>query len=113
MNEEVRLFLKSLVDDKTLDYMIIAEAKTLLERDLKHQTRNIFRFYLKDSCWDRTELRIAIRERDIVRIIGEVYLNTEARNFLNENWQELNKIIDFLNEYLDELEKNIEEAKYE
>lgn len=111
MTKGLKCFLQALAKDEDQKPEIRAEAKTHLYESLKNKTIETYGHFLTSQYTDRKDLKKAIRKRDKITIVSELDYYEEVIKFINENWYEMDLIMDFLNEYLDELEKEKEEQE--
>ena len=72
------------------------EAKSVLIDSLKEKTLGIYKTSL---IWNN-DLKEAIKSGDKVKFIHESYFNVDARNFLKDNFSNIELIIETLQEHL-------------
>ena len=102
--EDYRKYVEKIMD-KGLSDILNNEGRTLLEEDFKQITIEFFQDYItEDRCWYDLNLVKAIKEKNRVGFIHNVYYDEKIKNFINNNWERLDKIIEILENYINEKE---------
>ena len=102
--EDYRKYVEKIID-KGLPDILNNEGRTLLEEDFKQKIIEFFQDYItKDKYWYDLNLVKAIKEKNRVDFIHNVYYDEKIKNFINNNWERLDKIIEILENYINEKE---------
>ena len=114
MNKELKEFLKTLKEKENLDVEIKQEIQKHLDIDFKEEVEKVFYRELACSSWGITsakEKREIFRTKDVIDIICYFKYYDEITNFFKEHFNELDKVIIFVNELIDEIEQSEIEIK--
>ena len=114
MNKELKEFLKTLKEKENLDVEIKQEIQKHLDIDFKEEVEKVFYRELACSSWGITsaiEKRKIFRTKDVIDIICYFKYYDEITNFFKEHLNELDKVIIFVNELIDEIEQSEIEIK--
>lgn len=106
--EKYRKFVKKLVDKESLDDDLDYEARDLLEEDFKDQVIDIWKVYFNYGSFKEAK-RKEIKTISKNEFIKYWCSTIDEEKFLEEHWNELDKVISILQDYIKELEA--EEAK--
>lgn len=110
MLEKYREFVQELVDKDCIENDDLAyTAIGLLEEDFKEQVIDLWDYSLT-SDWSKEEERKLIKKGNKFNIIHNIY-SDDKKKFIEEHWNEVDKIISILQDYIKELKA--EEAKEE
>lgn len=102
--EDYRKYVEKIMD-KGLPDILNNEGRTLLEEDFKQRTIEFFQDYItEDRYWYDLNLAKAIKEKNRVDFIHNVYYSERLKNFINDNWERLDEIIEILENYINEKE---------
>lgn len=102
--EDYRKYVEKIMD-KGLPDILNNEGRTLLEEDFKQRTIEFFQDYItEDRYWYDLNLEKAIKEKNRVDFIHNVYYSERLKNFINDNWERLDEIIEILENYINEKE---------
>lgn len=82
---------------------LVEEMKELLKEDFKEQIIDLWEYDL-DVSYSRERERKLIKEGTKIDFICEYHHSTDKRNFLEENWDNIDDIINVLREYIKVLE---------
>lgn len=112
MKKEIKVFLEHIVENlgkpSVSIHTIVDEAIELLKEDLKEEVINKFGYFLNEK-----ELKEAILKKDKVDFICYTVYRGSLKNFIKENWDRLDEIIDILKEHLEEHSEDYKEEKKE
>lgn len=102
--EDYRKYVEKIMD-KGLPDILNNEGRALLEEDFKQRTIEFFEDYItEDRYWYDLNLEKTIKEKNRVDFIHNVYYYEKIKNFINDNWERLDEIIEILENYINEKE---------
>lgn len=109
MKKEIKDLLIKLTDTNAPFYeieilKIREKAQELIQEDLKEEVLNIFADGLVSESNYYKDFKKAIRDKDKISFIYETKYYKEQSDFIRENWNELDKILEILNEEIKRLE---------
>ena len=119
-NKEYVNFIKKLVEENKLEGDALKEANEMLEKNFREEVIELFgiRYNYYCDCEDyRKEFyEIKKSKTNKVDLLSSNHLplyNYRKKEFLMENWNNIDKIIDVLDKYIQELEEKqkLEEEK--
>ena len=95
--EQYRDYVKKVLDT-TLSYDLNNEGKNLLERDFENKVINLYGKFFNKETWDYEEDIVEdIRNRDKLKFIKDIYYEgKEQKDFIINNWNKLDVIINIL-----------------
>lgn len=116
MKENIKDFLLNIVNEKPslfqkYDEDLKIKAQKLLDEDLKEETEQAFSCFYASEESIYSDLREIVRKNDKNRLVRKYGFYNCTENFINDNWNNLNKVIQFLKELIDEYDSKAKEEK--
>lgn len=102
MEQKIKEFLEEIAHEVVDISNLRIRAKALLNEDFKNEVKKIFKFVQYDNS-----LKTAIKSGSKIEFLHEVYFREEANNFVKNNFECLDDIIEVLQDYLKENEEAI------
>lgn len=117
-NKEYVKFIKKLVEENKLEGDALKEANEMLEKNFREEVISHFGWYYGYSydCEGYRRKFYEIKRSKTYKVdllsSGHLPLYDDSRKeFLMENWNNIDKIIDVLDKYIQELEEKKEESE--
>lgn len=104
IKEKTNELLQELLTSLNVPFQIRIKAQEILDDKFKDEVRDKFKYYLEGSKYD-CEHRKIIKEGTKCAFIEHFYAYYTFKDFLNKNYDKIDKIINILKEYVKELEE--------
>lgn len=116
MKENIKDFLLNIVNEKPslfqkYDEDLKIKAQKLLDEDLKEETEQAFSCFYTSEESIYSDLREIVRKNDKNSLVRKYGFYNCTENFINDNWNNLNKVIQFLKELIDEYDSKAKEER--
>lgn len=110
--EQYRNYVKKVLDT-TLSDELINEGKNLLERDFENKVIDLYGDLFNKETWSYEENIVEdVRNRDKLKFIKDIYYEgTKQKDFILNNWDKLDIIINILFSHYIATEEPTEEIK--
>lgn len=102
MQKDLKKFLIEFIENKkgviNISYELNNEGKDLLERDFENKVIDLYGDFFNKETWDYEENIVEdIRNRDKLKFIKDIYYaGTKQKDFILNNWDKLDVIINIL-----------------
>lgn len=103
-NDKFKELLTTILTSDEVSDEIKLQVKEILDEDFKEEVRDKFKMLIWSKDYDDRE-RGAIKNATKCGFIKLFYGFDTLKNFLDENYDKIDEIINILKEYVDEIEK--------
>lgn len=109
MKETIKELLQSLlINDVPTEIKV--KAQEILDEEFKEEVRDKFKYYIDDKNYDDRN-RSVIKNATKCGFIEHFYVYNNLKDFLDNNYDRIDEIINILKEYVKELEEEENETE--